>query len=319
MIRQTLITALITVMAFTGGNGPKVIEIAADTELIPEGIAVHPHNGTLYLSSLHQHKIVAVNPKGQVQDLIPSGTEGFKLGLGMKIDAEGKTLWACTAYNDSTTHQTGLYQVDLKTGKVLQKFVRNEQQDCFLNDLVIDREGNIYMTDSYQSSVFRWDAQTATLSRWLQNEQLQWANGIALSANEQTLFVASGAHGIQKITMSTKEISPIAGKSTDFYFIDGLAWYRNSLIGVIGWPQDQPKTHRVLRFHLGPDQRLTRTDTLDMNNPRMDCPTTATVNGDQLYVLARTNLGLYNRHNTSTTGIKDSLQKAIVLQYALKD
>ncbi|HEY1114456.1 MAG TPA: SMP-30/gluconolactonase/LRE family protein [Chitinophagaceae bacterium] len=234
MIRFTLITAFISTMTFTGGNGPRVIEIAADTELIPEGIAVHPRKGTLYLSSLHQHKIVAVSPKGSARDLTPAGAEDFKLGLGMKIDAAGKTLWACTAFNDSTNHQTGLYQVDLYTGKVLQKFIRKEDKHCFFNDLVIDRKGNIYITDSYQSSVFLWDAQTATLSRWLQNELLQWANGIALSADEQTLFVASGSHGIQKINIRTKEISPIAGKDTDFYFIDGLAWYRNSLIGVVG-------------------------------------------------------------------------------------
>lgn len=319
MIRLTLITALITSLTFTGGNDPRVIEIAADTELIPEGIGVHPVDGTLYLSSLHQNKIVAVSPTGAVRDLLASNAEGYMLGLGMKIDAAGKTLWSCTAYNDSTTHRTGLYQVDLTTGKVLQKVIRNADKDCFFNDLVIDRQGNIYVTESFQSSVFRWDAKTATLALWLQDEKLQWANGIALSPDEQTLFVASGSHGIQKIDMRTKAVVPIAGKETDFYFIDGLAWHRNSLIGVVGWPQDQPQTHRVLRFHLGPDQKLTRTDTLDINNPYMNCPTTAAIKGEELYILARTNLGVYNRHNTRTDGIKDSLQKAIVLQYSLKN
>lgn len=70
---------------------------------------------------------------------------------------------------------------------------------------------------------------------------------------------------------------------------------------------------------MGPDQKLTRTDTLDINNPYINCPTTAALNGEELYVLARTNLGVYNRHHTSTAGIKDSLQKAIVLQYSLKN
>lgn len=314
-----LLTVLLSAFAYPASNKPRVIEIAADTELIPEGIAVHPVDGTLYLSSLHQNKIVTVSPTGAVRDLLTSNAEGYKMGLGMKIDAAGKTLWSCTAYNDSTTHQSGLYQVDLTTGKVLQKFIRQENKECFLNDLVIDRQGNIYITDSYQSSVFRWDARTKVLQRWLQHEQLQWANGIALSSDEQTLFVASGSRGIQKIDLRTKAVVPIAGKETDFYFIDGLAWYRNSLIGVVGWPQDQPQTHRILRFHLGSDQKLTRTDTLDINNPLMNCPTTAAINGEALYVLARTNLGVYNRHHTSTAGIKDSLQRAIVLQYSLKN
>lgn len=317
MIRTTLLAALLSATVFSGENQPKVIEIGADTELIPEGIAVHPQNGTLYLSSLHQNKIVSVSPKGQVRDLLPSGAEGYRMGLGMKIDPSGKTLWACTAYNDSTTHLTGLYQVDLKTGKVLRKFIRSDQQDCFFNDLVIDRKGNIFITDTHQSSVYRWDAQTATLSPWLQDEQLKWANGIAFSQDEQTLFVASGRYGIQKINVATKKITPIAGQGTDFYAIDGLVAYRNSLIGVIGWPQDQPQTHRILRFHLGPDQKLTRIDTMGINHPYINCPTTAAIINNRLYVLARTNLGVYNRHHTSTAGIKDSLQKAVVLQYTL--
>jgi sugar lactone lactonase YvrE len=319
MIRSTLMAALLTSIAFTGGKNPEVIEIAADKALIPEGIAVHTRNETLYLSSLHQNKIVAVSPKGIVRDLISSNAEGFKMGLGMKIDATGKTVWACTAYNDSTTHQSGLYQVDLETGRILQKFVRNEQEDCFLNDLVLDRNGNIYITDTEQSSVFRWDAKTSSLSRWLQDEKLKWANGIALSPDEQTLFVASGLHGIQKIRVSTKEIAPIAGKETDFYSIDGLAYYQNSLIGVIGWPQDQPQTHRILRFRLNADQTLLKTDTIDINNPHINCPTTVAINKDQLYVLAKTNLGVYNRHHTSTTTIKDSLQNVVVLKYELRD
>jgi sugar lactone lactonase YvrE len=319
MIRTTLLAAILSAVTFSGEDKPKVIEIGADTELIPEGIAVHPQTGTIYLSSLHQNKIVAVSPEGQVRDLISPGAEGYRMGLGMKTDAAGKTLWACTAFNDSTTHQAGLYQVDLQTGKVLRKFIRNEQQDCFLNDLVIDSKGNIYLTDTYQGSVFRWDAQTAALSPWLQDEQLKWANGIALSADEQTLFVASGRYGIQKINIATKKITPIAGPQTDFYAIDGLVRYQNSLIGVVGWPQNQPQTHRVLRFHLGPDHMLTKTDTIDINTPYLNCPTTAAITNDQLFVLARTNLGVYNRHQTSTAGIKDSLQKVVVLQYALEN
>lgn len=317
MIRTTLLAALFTTTTLTGGNKPKAIVIAADPELIPEGIAVHPQQGTIYLSSLHQNKIVAVNKKGVVRDLIPPNAENFMMGLGMKIDAAGKTLWACTAFNDSITHKTGLYQVDLQTGKVLQKFMRNEQKNCFLNDLVIDRKGNIYMTDSEQSAVFRWDALTSTLKLWLQDEKLQWPNGIALSPDEQTLFVASAINGIQKININTRTIAPIAGKTADFYFIDGLAWYQNSLIGVIGWPQDQPSTHRVLRFHLTANHDLRQTDTIDINNPQMNCPTTVAIAGNQAYVLARTNLGVYNRHNGHTKNIRDSLQNPVVLQYVL--
>jgi sugar lactone lactonase YvrE len=319
MIRSFVLSAIFSLTASTATNTPEVIEIQADKELIPEGIAVHPQTGTIYLSSLHQNKIVAVDAEGKARDLIASNADGYMMGLGMKLDKEGRTLWAVSAYNDSTTHKTGLFQIDLRNGRVLQQYMRTEQRDCFLNDLIIDKAGNIYITDTQQSSIFRWSSTSKRLERWLQSESLKWANGIALSPDEKTLFVASGRYGIQKIDMATKKLSPIAGEHTDFYAIDGLAYYNNSLIGVVGWPQNMPQKHRVLRFHLNKENILARIDTLDINNPHINTPTTLALKGDQLYVLARTNLGVYNRHNSKTGAIKDSLQNAVVLKYTLKD
>ena len=319
MIRSLVLSTIFSLSTLTSSDAPEVIEIHTDKELIPEGIAVHPQTGTIYLSSLHQNKIVAAHKDGRVEDLIASNAEGYMMGLGMKLDKEGRTLWTVSSYNDSTTHKTGLFQIDLRNGRVLQQYLRTEQKDCFMNDLVIDKAGNIYITDTQQSSVFRWSSTSRRLERWLQADSLLWANGIALSPDEKTLFVASGRYGIQKIDIATKKMAPIAGENTDFYAIDGLVLYQNSLIGVRGWPQNTPQNHRVLRFHLKSDNTLSHIDTLDINNPNINTPTTLALNGNQLYVLARTNLGVYNRHHSKTENIKDSLQNAIVLKYTLKD
>ena len=313
----TAVLSLITSLSFKIIE-PNVIETKAGKELIPEGIAVHPKTGAIYLSSLHQNKIVVVEKNGKIKDLIKSGEEGFMAGLGMKIDNAGKTIWALSAYNDSFTHKTGLFQIDLKTGRVLQKFLRTDSVDCFFNDLVIDKNGNIYITDTQQSSVFKWNAKTKEISRWLQNNNLHWANGIALAKDEKTLFVAAGDKGINAIDVETKQIKLIAKPNTDFYAIDGLGFYKNCLIGVIGWPHDKPKTHRVLQFHLKPDNTLLKIDTLNINNSQINCPTTLSIINHQLFVLAKTNLGVYNRHKQNTGFIQDSLLHPVILQYSLK-
>jgi len=297
---------------------PKIIITKADKELIPEGIAVHPKTGTIYLSSLHQNKIIAIDKNGFVKDLITEGQDGFMMGLGLKISLDGKTLWACSAYNDSITHKTGLFQIDLKNGTVVQKFVFSDTVDIFFNDLVIDRNENIYITDNQRSSVYKMNKKTNEVELWLKNDKLHWPNGITLSEDEKTLFVAAGDKGINAINISTKNIKTIAGPQTDFYAIDGLGFYKNTLIGVIGWPQDKPQTHRVLQYHLGADYKLLKIDTLNINKQEVNCPTTLSITNDQLYVLSKTNLGVYNRHNSNTSNIKDSLQPATILQYSLK-
>lgn len=307
---------LLAATVLTLSPDPVVITTTADKELIPEGIAVHPTTGTIYLSSLHQQKIVAIERDGTVKDVIKSGEGGFMMGLGMKVDAAGKTLWACSSYNDSTKHQTGLFQIDLQTKKVIQTFLRTDTTNCFLNDLVIDKQGNIYASDTEQSSVFKLDAQTKKLQRWLQHPQLHWANGIALSADEKTLFVASGDKGLQAIDVATKRLKTMAGPQTDFYAIDGLAYYNNTLIGVVGWPQDKPQNHRVLQFHLA-NNTITKVDTLSIAHPNINCPTTVSIAGNHAYVLGTTNLGVYNRAGSSTKGILDSLQPPVLLQYTL--
>lgn len=161
-----------------------------------------------------------------------------------------------------------------------------------------------------------WVLKRKKLERWLQHPLLHWANGIALSAYEKTLYVASGNKGLQAIDVAAKVIKTMAGPQTDFYAIDSLGYYNNSLIGVIGWPQDKPQTHRVMQYHLDKNT-IVKVDTLSINHPNINCPTTVTINGAQAFVLATTNLGVYNRNNTQTKGILDSLQRPVLLQYNL--
>jgi len=84
---------------------------------------------------------------------------------------------------------------------------------------------------------------------------------------------------------------------------------------VIGFPQDNTAAHRVLRFHLSKDNTLAGINTLDINSRHLNTPTTLAVVNDDVYVLAQTNLGIYNRHNSNTGAIKDSLDYVLVLRY----
>src|SRR5687768_2498471 len=63
---------------------PEIIAVQ-NKELIPEGIEVHPESGAIYLSSLHQNKIVTVDKHGNCKDLISPGQNGFMRGLGIKV------------------------------------------------------------------------------------------------------------------------------------------------------------------------------------------------------------------------------------------
>jgi len=61
MIRSVLLSAILSITTVTKPVEPTVIEIVADKELIPVGIAVHRVTKTIYLSSLHKNKTIAID------------------------------------------------------------------------------------------------------------------------------------------------------------------------------------------------------------------------------------------------------------------
>ena len=320
-----LFVSFITISFFVPGCTPAASSITDQfdsllvdsRELIPEGIAVHPRTGTIYLSSLHQDKIVSVDKNGSSKDLISSGQNGFMKGLGIKISKDGKTMWACTASLDTVKSVSGLFQIDLSTGKVIQSYLHQSDSTSLFNDLAIHSSGDIYLTDTYQRAVFRYQPGTKKMETWLRGNQFTYANGIAFSEDETVLFVASGNNGVQRIDVKTKKITSVTqGKRTD-YAIDGLVYTNKTLIGVIGWPQDEFVNHRVIRYFLNEDGYLENADTLLINKPYVHVPTTAALYNGRLYVLARTNLGFYNKGGQTLETVRDSLQLPLIVQIPL--
>ncbi|RYZ00848.1 MAG: SMP-30/gluconolactonase/LRE family protein [Chitinophagaceae bacterium] len=286
-----------------------------DAALIPEGIAVNPANGAVYVSSLHRRKVVQVRADGWLQELFPSGSNGFEMGLGMKVSADGKTLWICSAA-PSGSGPTGLFRYDLGARRIAARYTHDSA--LFLNDVVLHPDGSVFVTDTYRGAVFRLPPGGSALELWSREPALSLANGIALSADGRFLFVASGDNGIQRVDIRTRSVESVSRGTRTDYAVDGLLAYGNGLIGVIGWPHDAPQQHRVIRYALTSDGYLDRATILRAADSLLQMPTTAAVRGGELLVLARTNVALFNRHNQDLERVFDSLQRSIILRLPLQ-
>ncbi|HEX7847023.1 MAG TPA: hypothetical protein VF476_14580, partial [Chitinophagaceae bacterium] len=64
-------------------HSQQVIVFEDQVNLVPEGIAIHPANGTIYISSIAQKKIVQIINNKTAVDLIQPEQDGFLEGLGM--------------------------------------------------------------------------------------------------------------------------------------------------------------------------------------------------------------------------------------------
>ena len=97
------------------------------------------------------------------------------------------------------------------------------------------------------------------------------------------------AEGISLIEVSTRKVRAVApAPGISLFGVDGLYYYRNSLIGVQNFSGDPL---RVVRFQLGGGgERVESARVLEANNPLFNIPTTGAVAGSSFYFIANSQL-----------------------------
>jgi sugar lactone lactonase YvrE len=183
---------------------PNVQEIAAFDPAagqLPEGIAIDADNN-VYVGMALTGEIIRLTPDGEVVSFarLPSPGDGFL--LGMEFDDAGN-LYAALASFDPETQ--GLYVVGPDGGDA--ELVVALDSEGLPNDVTIDSQGNVYVTNSIGGQVWRIDS-NGELEVWVADDLLLGvippgpplnipigANGLVFNADESYLYVASSELG----------------------------------------------------------------------------------------------------------------------------
>ena len=273
----------------------------AEKDLIPEGIAYDAATKTFFVSSTYKRKIVAVDPRGRARDFITEMQDGFMGGVGMRVDVRRRLLWAISS--DAGIHmpmkasdakdegRSGVFKYDLNTGRLLKKYLLdNATERHFLNDLTLTAAGDVYLSDSVHGAIYTIRQAKDELEVFLKNDQTQWPNGLDLSSDEETLFVAASNH-IAVIKLETREIWTLT--PPDYDGSDGLYFYRNSLLSVDAYND----AGVIARYALSPDyKRVTGVSVVEKDHPLLIQPTTGVVVGNEFYFIAASQLQSFLRH-----------------------
>ncbi|QIP14968.1 hypothetical protein G8759_21255 [Spirosoma aureum] len=262
-----------------------------ETGLITEGVAYDASTGTFYVGSVHKRKIISYNQQaGEKPFSFPTDSLG---GIfGMKVDGIQGVLWACSSTlpqaigsTASTDGQSSLVAYDLKTKRLLHTYiVPSDGKPHLLGDLTITKNGTVYSTDSRTPSLYRLVAGEQTVTRFLTDSLFYSLQGLALSEDEQTLYVADYRRGPLAINLATKQVRKLIWPAgADLSGIDGLYYYKNSLIAI----QNRSKPYKVIRLYLSQTANvIDRVDTLIAGHPLMTEPTLGVVAGSQFYFIA---------------------------------
>jgi hypothetical protein len=250
-------------------------------DLIPEGLASDPVDGSLYMSSIYHRKIVKILPDGKVSDFIAEGQDGILSVLGLKVDPRDRSVWAASERLDKTS----LFHFD-SSGKTIAQYLPEELGKHGFNDLVITSGGQVLVTDSTDNSVYSLPAGGKKLVRYALGNRA-YPNGIALSPDGTTVYVAH-AFGIARMNVDGTGLAELpAPAGISLAQADGLYFWNGGLIAV----QNGYGPNRIVYLALAADGKsVTAGKLLEYRSSNLDLPTTGAILNGSFYYMVNTQI-----------------------------
>jgi sugar lactone lactonase YvrE len=258
---------------------------STEKDIFPEGLAYDPNDDSFYLGSVYHRKIIKLSREGKTVDLVPTDRYNLLPILGIRLDPSDGSIWSNSANDVAGTSE--LLHFD-RSGTLLARYSPSEKGKHDFNDLVVLRSGAVYLTDTLADKVYRFDSKSRAFTPVQLARQQLAPNGIALTDDEQTLYVADQL-GVLRLDLksgTSAEVDPTPHNT--LAGIDGLYWHKDSLVAV----QNGIGTPRVAVFRLSPDGlRVTKITVLQNF---LKTPTTGAIRGDDFYFILNTQIDNLN-------------------------
>jgi len=195
----------------------------------PESVAYSPKLNVLFVSNVNG-KPTEKDQNGFISKVSPANGSIIELNWVTGLNAPKGIALSNNNNKLFVSDLTDLVEIDINTGKIIKRF--NAPGSAFLNDVVSDKQGNIYVSDTITNTIYKLDGNniTSTLQPWLQNAQLNGPNGLHVDESKNKLIVASlgkfskpGA-GIEVVDLKNKTITPLGkeGTTSPFGGLDGI-------------------------------------------------------------------------------------------------
>ncbi len=268
------------------GAGKLLFELPAMTGII-EGVAFRAKTGDYFFGDVRHRCVWIRRLDGSVQRFSPA--DASLLGaFGLAVDETRGSLWAATSavpemegYRPADRNRAALVEFALTDGQIRRvAALAADGAGHLVGDLTVAADGTVYATDSLAPVIWRLRPGAEQPKRWLESEELQSLQGLAVVADGKALLVSDYANGMFVIDLATRVIRSLTPPpDTTLVGIDGIAAAPDGSVVAV---QNGIEPRRVVRLWFDAAWRgITKFDVLERGHPAMADPTLGALVGDR--------------------------------------
>ena len=238
-MRPVVVALTATLIAFSTAAAVAAPKLLWETKGLaqPESVVEDPATGVIYVSNING-AVMQKDGNGFISRLTADGkmlerqwVKGLNSPTGLAL--HDRTLYAADVDQ--------LIEINAASGQILNRY--DAKGAVFLNDVVVDDEGTVYVSDTPMNTI--WRLKDGSFEPWVANDALNGPNGLLVQGN--TLIVASlgkiQSQGQKKelgtllaVSLDDQKVSKI-GKGELIGNLDGLQAIQPGVYLVTDWAQ----------------------------------------------------------------------------------
>lgn len=267
----------------------------SEKDLHPEGLLYLKKQKLWLASSIRNKKIVSFDENGKCSDWF---TDCSYSVFALKTDLDEKYLWvACSAipemkdFSKEIDGKSEILKIEIASKKLVKRYAIDGNH--VFGDLIVTKNNDLYISDSAEPILYKIEKENLVVWKDLRKEAFN-LQGIALNTNESKLFVADYLKGIISIDIKSKKGNWLEfAKETSKKGIDGLVFYKNSLIAI----QNGVVPIRIVRYNLNESEtKITNFKALDNNRREFNEPASAALVRNKMYFFANSPWKFYDKN-----------------------
>jgi len=182
-----------------------------ERDLLIEGIAHDARDDVFYVGSVHHSTIFRVTRAGAVSEFAAE-LPGHWAPLGLRVDGRRGALWVAIAaipqtagYSRLDSGRSAILRYDLRSARLMARYdAPADGVPHLIGDLIVTRAGEVCATDSRAPVLYRVPVRGDTLERFVESPLLLSGQGLALTPDEHSLYLADYARGSSVWTFAAR-------------------------------------------------------------------------------------------------------------------